>query len=135
MLQVDSTVEVITAIRTRIKYYEQWRWILWTIHLWLVALSGIASVCVPFGLAALLYVPAESRDRITIITLILSCCSLVFYIIDHLWRLPDRSATLKRCAAILTTAFLRHQGGIVSLEELISVFQAVSDEHARADGV
>ena len=98
----------------------------WKLHNWFVALSLIASSIVPFGLAALLYVPDQYRNHLNIFLLIVSAIALIVGLFNQLTRLAYRATRNRRLYVRLETGLAKFQDGFISFEEFYEVFEEVT---------
>jgi Flp pilus assembly protein TadB len=103
-----------------------WWQVVWWCYVSGKIIAFAAGIIVPFGLAALLYVPANYARSLNIALLVLSFIAILAQVVVDALRVRDRSLSLRRLHQTLETEIAKAQAGETDIKALIAVMERTS---------
>jgi len=90
-------------------------------------------VLVPFGLGILLYVADDRRRSLNMGLMGISALSLIFQVVDHVMRLPERARRSRREYNLLEVAIAKFESGLADSTALLAVIEETAKLHAEEE--
>ena len=115
----------------RLQHYDYHGTRMWVWHGWLVGWTHIANVLVPFGLAALLYIPDDYRSTVTLELLAISGLSLALQLLTTVQQFRNRSLQLRALHAELQPALAEYRVGLKTDAEFSEILEKVMKKHTE----
>lgn len=134
LLRQCSDDELVQIAEKKAAWYRMWGLIGWNAYTWLTAVSLIVSVAVPFGLAAILYLPKEATDSWNRGLLWLSAIAAACQVLTHGLRLKERAFRGRRLGAVLEGAVLKFRNGLLQKETLVERMVTAYIEEIEEEG-
>jgi hypothetical protein len=118
-------------VEERIRHYQFHSHRFWVWNGWIVGWTLVANILVPFGLAALLYVPTAWHRLITVILLGVSGVALALQLLTNIQRFRERALHLRRLHHTLQTSLADYRVGIKTEPELSAILGETERMHAQ----
>ena len=131
---MDADIDyLLTEIDVKLTGVRKWWGIIWWTHMWFVAIGYVFALLVPFGLAALLYLPDQQRSIVNIMLIFFSAASLILPVVTVSMRFPERQRRLRMIDAELSADFARFKTGKGSHDELLDAYEKARKDHAQKE--
>jgi len=125
--QSESAEHLVQWANNKLIQLERWWQWSWWRHTWMVGLSYVLAIAVPFGLAALLYVGDDSRDAVVIVTLVFSGVSLILQVLDNVLRQKDRAVVLRSVYEDLAHDLAQFRAGLMAVDVFLEATLRAKD--------
>jgi hypothetical protein len=118
-MKICETLEVAARFCNQFKHWSNVNW--WASNI-IAAIQISLSAVVPFGLAALLYIPEEHRGLLNMIVLIVSLLAFGLQLVARHLSLAQRAARLRRAWIILEKALPYYRDRLIGEEQFLAEF-------------
>ena len=130
---MNNPEDLVVNAERKMKSFYRWALICYFTHMTLIAISNVCSILVPFGLAALLFVPEENRDLLNITLLALSGTALILHVLDNVTRLADRNRRLRNAGQKLDAGLRRYKAEKLDVSRLLNLYDEATKLHAEEE--
>ncbi len=105
----------------REKHLAFWGMLIWWVYILFKILGYVLGVAVPFGLAALVYLPQVHQGTINLILIGASFAALTIQAVLDALRFRDRAMVVRAAHAQLSIGNLKYDTGVIKDSELIEI--------------
>lgn len=129
---MQSSDNALTAlVEERMRHYDFHGRRMWVWNGWIAGGTLIANILVPFGLAALLYIPESFQKATTLLMLGISGLSLALQILNSVQRFRERAIQLRCLHHQLQTALADYGVGLKTDAELSAILGEAEKRHTE----
>jgi hypothetical protein len=100
-------------------------------HIWCAGISAGLVLLVPFGLAAMLWIPQQWQKLMNILTLACSGIAAILQFVPNVQRVRERALLLRRMYHDIELAVAKYESGALTREQLIEVLATVEKQHSE----
>jgi hypothetical protein len=125
---------IVALARKRAAHYHRHHTMLWAFNNYCKGIADTLTIVVPFGLAAMLWVPENLRQAFNIGTLACSGLAALFQFVPSGQRVRERALLLRRLYKRLEFGIGRFESGDITREQLMKIFEEAEESHLHEDG-
>ena len=125
----DELNALVALAEERSKHYDLHGVRMWVWHGWLVGWTLLANVLIPFGLAALLYVPESYRNAATLVLLAISGISLGLQLLTTVQRFKERAKHLWALRDEMRATLANYKAGLKTEPEFSASIESIMKKH------